>query len=82
MLIDALLQLSRVTRAEITREPVDLTAMAETVAANVKEENPERAMEITVDPGMEVNATPNCCGWRSKTCWATRRSLRARCARR
>ncbi len=58
MLIDALLQLSRVTRAEILREPVDLSAMANTVAANVKDENPERAMQITVDPGMQVNADP------------------------
>ena len=58
MLIDALLQLSRVTRAELAREPVDLTAMAETVAANVKEENPGRSLEISVDPGMKVNADP------------------------
>ena len=58
MLIDALLQLSRVTRAEVTREPVDLSALANTVAANVKEENPGRAMEIRIDPGMEVTADP------------------------
>ena len=58
MLIDALLQLSRVTRAEISRETVDLTALAETVAANVKEENPGRDLQITVDPGMQVNADP------------------------
>ena len=41
-LIDALLQLSRITRAEITREPVDLTALANSVAANLREENPGR----------------------------------------
>ena len=58
MLIDALLQLSRVTRAEIARESVDMSALASTVAANVKEEHPGRAMDITVDPGMEVNADP------------------------
>ncbi len=58
MLIDALLQLSRVTRAELAREHVNLTAMLESVAANVKEENPGRSLEITIDPGMEVNADP------------------------
>ncbi len=58
MLIDALLQLSRVTRAEITREPVDLSAMANQVAANVKEEHPGRELEITIDAGMQVNADP------------------------
>lgn len=58
MLIDALLQLSRVTRAEIAREEVDLTAMVEAVAANVKEENPGRTLEIAIDRGMAVNADP------------------------
>lgn len=58
MLIDALLQLSRVTRAEITREPVDFSAMVNTVAENVKEENPGRALAITVDEGMKVNGDP------------------------
>ena len=58
MLIDALLQLSRVTRAEIARETVDLTAMVESVAANVKEENADRNLDISVEQGMQVNADP------------------------
>ena len=57
-LIDALLQLSRITRAEITREDVDLTALADSVVEDLREENRGREMEITVDRGMEINADP------------------------
>ena len=57
-LIDALLQLSRVTRADITPEPLDLSALAENVAANVQEENPERPLNLTIEPGLRVEADP------------------------
>ena len=57
-LIDALLQLSRVTRADITRQPVNLSALAETVAANLREEDPERSIEISVEPNLCVDADP------------------------
>lgn len=55
-LIDALLQLSRVTRADIAPEPIDLSALAENVAANVQEENPDRKLDITIEPGLRVEA--------------------------
>jgi signal transduction histidine kinase len=54
-LIDSLLQLSRITRAELVRENVDLTELAESVTANLKEENPERAITIHVEPGMRAD---------------------------
>lgn len=57
-LIDSLLQLSRITRAEITREPVDMSALGESVVANLREEYPGRAMEIVVNPDMQVDADP------------------------
>ena len=58
-LIDALLQLSRITRSEITREPVDLSALAESVAASIQdEEYPGRELNITVEPGLHVDADP------------------------
>lgn len=57
-LIDALLQLSRVTRADITREPIDLSALANAVVANIREENPGRNMEITVEPDLKVEGDP------------------------
>jgi signal transduction histidine kinase len=57
-LIDALLQLSRITRAEITREPVDLSALAETVAGNLREEYAPSVLDLTVEPGLTVDADP------------------------
>jgi signal transduction histidine kinase len=57
-LIDALLQLSRITRADITREPVDLSALAESVAANLREEYPGRELDIAIEPGLRVEADP------------------------
>ena len=63
-LIDSLLQLSRITRAELVREPVDLTELAESVAANLREENPGREIDITVQPGLraEGDAKLTSCG--------------------
>lgn len=57
-LIDALLQLSRITRAEITREPVDLTALAESVAANLRDDAQGRPVNITIEPGMKAEGDP------------------------
>lgn len=55
-LIDALLQLSRITRAEITREHFDMSQLADTVAAVLKEENSDRDVTFTIEPGLEVDA--------------------------
>jgi signal transduction histidine kinase len=57
-LIDALLQLSRITRAEITREPVDLSALATSVANNVRDEYPGRELNITIDPELNAEGDP------------------------
>lgn len=57
-LIDALLQLSRITRAELVRETISPSAIAETVIAALKEENPERSMAFTVTPGPSQEADP------------------------
>lgn len=58
-LIDALLQLSRITRAEITREHFNMTELAETVASVLKEENPGRDIEFTIEPGLEADGDPH-----------------------
>ena len=55
-LIDALLQLSRITRAEITRQQVDVTALAESVARNLQEENPNQQIHFDIQSGMEAYA--------------------------
>jgi light-regulated signal transduction histidine kinase (bacteriophytochrome) len=52
LLIDDLLQLSRVTRAHVSMEPVDLTHLAETIAARLVEANPGRRIDFDVEPGL------------------------------
>lgn len=54
-LIDDLLQLSRVTRQPITSEHVDLSAMVEQVVAQVAEADPERAVEVVIEPGLTAH---------------------------
>ncbi len=50
-LIDDLLKLSRVTRAEMNYQQVDLSAMAKAIAGELKETNPERAVEFIIAEG-------------------------------
>jgi PAS domain S-box-containing protein len=47
-LIDDLLNLSRVTRKEMRRESVDLTALAQAVAAELQQGQPERDVELVI----------------------------------
>jgi len=51
-LIDDLLLLSRVARGPIQRGPVDLTALAESVAARLQETEPARRVEFAAQPGL------------------------------
>jgi light-regulated signal transduction histidine kinase (bacteriophytochrome) len=51
-LIDDLLLLSRVARGPIQQGPVDLTAIAQSVAARLQEAEPERRVEFTAQPGL------------------------------
>ncbi len=57
-LIDSLLQLSRITRGEVTREPLDVSALAESVAAVLRVENPDRQLDFTITPGPMADADP------------------------
>jgi light-regulated signal transduction histidine kinase (bacteriophytochrome) len=47
-LIDALLELSRVTRAELSRKPLDLTAMAWMITEELRRQEPTRAVEFAL----------------------------------
>jgi signal transduction histidine kinase len=51
-LIDDLLQLSRVTRGELVRAPVDLSALAQSVARRLTDASPDRAIEFLIQPGL------------------------------
>ena len=53
-LIDDLLQLSRITRAEMRRHPVDLTRVGESIAARLREAHPQRRLEFAIQPGLAV----------------------------
>lgn len=55
-LIDSLLMLSRVTRSDLRREPVDLTALAWSVLSRFQRNEPERKAEIIIADGLIVDA--------------------------
>ena len=57
-LIDALLQLSRVTRSDIQRETVDLSQLATLVFNEISQSEPGREVEFTVVPGIMAQADP------------------------
>jgi signal transduction histidine kinase len=51
-LIDDLLKLSRVTRSEMNREDVDLSAIARTIADDLKSRHPERPARFIIAEGL------------------------------
>jgi signal transduction histidine kinase len=53
-LIDALLQLSRVTRSEMQSGPVDLSAAARAVVGRLREPQPARQVEVVIQPGLKA----------------------------
>ena len=55
LLISDLLKLSRLTRGELHREQVDLSAMANEVAAGLQSTRPERQAEFLIEPDLVVN---------------------------
>jgi signal transduction histidine kinase len=57
-LIDDLLQLSRVTRAELHREPVDLSALAASVAQELRQHEPGRDVTFSLQPGLTAHGDP------------------------
>jgi PAS domain S-box-containing protein len=59
MLIDDLLTLSRVTRQEIRRGPLNLSALATAVAEELQATQPERQVEFIIAPDLWAEADPN-----------------------
>lgn len=55
LLIDDLLNLSKVTRAPMQREPVDLSSIAQSVAAELARRDIERHVEWVIEPNVLVD---------------------------
>jgi light-regulated signal transduction histidine kinase (bacteriophytochrome) len=55
-LIDDLLSLSQVTRTEMRRERMDLTAMAEEIGAEFQRAHPDRQVKSVVAPALTADA--------------------------
>jgi len=55
-LIDDLLKLSRVSRFEMNKAEVNLSAMAETIVNRLTESNPRRQFDFKISPNIKANA--------------------------
>ncbi len=58
-LIDDLLKLSRITKHEIRKERLDLSAMAREILQRFQEENPKRQAEIHIEDGLYAVGDPH-----------------------
>jgi len=54
-LIDALLQLSRIGRRELSRQPVDLSELARALAEEIRAREPKRAVEFHIENGVSAS---------------------------
>jgi DNA-binding response OmpR family regulator len=54
-LIDALLQLSRMSRAAVDRVPIDVTAKVGSIGEELQRRDPQRVVEFVVQPGMTAS---------------------------
>ena len=57
-LIEDMLQLSRVSRAEVNRVSVDVSALARGVADELAQQNPQRTVSVQIQPGLRADADP------------------------
>lgn len=53
-LIDGMLQMSRLARAEINRQPVDLSAIAHSVADSLRQRDPQRPVRFDIGEGVRT----------------------------
>jgi light-regulated signal transduction histidine kinase (bacteriophytochrome) len=57
-LLDDLIKLARVTRMELHVEPIDLSTMAESTLRALSEENRDRRVDWSVEPGLQASGDP------------------------
>jgi light-regulated signal transduction histidine kinase (bacteriophytochrome) len=58
-LIDDMLNLSRITRSELRRQPVNLSALVATIAWELRQTQLERQVEFIIAPGVTVEGDPH-----------------------
>ncbi len=58
-LIDAVLELSRLSRRQLVRGPVDLTALASEIIAELRTDDPDRRVEVEIQEGLLADADPD-----------------------
>ncbi|MGH2899060.1 MAG: sensor histidine kinase, partial [Solirubrobacteraceae bacterium] len=56
--IDALLSLARISRAQLVRSAVDLSAIAGAVLEDLRRGDPERSVDVVVGPELSSHADP------------------------
>ncbi len=57
-LIDDLLSLSRVSRMDLERDRVDLSAMAGSILSRLQQGDPARRVDLNIEPGLIVDGDP------------------------
>lgn len=57
-LIDDLLSLSRITRSELSWQPVDLTQLARSIVEHLRTTAPQRQVEVIIQEGMSTKGDP------------------------
>jgi PAS domain S-box-containing protein len=57
-LIESMLQLSRLTRTEMITEPVNLSALAQTIAERLQATEPLRKVDFTIQAGLTAEGDP------------------------
>jgi len=58
-LIEDLLKLSRITRSEISRKDIDLSAISRIIADELQKTSPDRRAEFIIAPDMHINGDEN-----------------------
>jgi signal transduction histidine kinase len=59
VLIDELLNLSRLNRVEIQRRPVDISGSASSILADLARRSPTRGVDVCIDPDLVADADPS-----------------------
>jgi signal transduction histidine kinase len=57
-MIDALLALSKLSQQPLSRQPVNLTRLAEYIIDDLRRTSPERAVRVTIEPALSVIGDP------------------------